>query len=1033
MQSGRSQQRAPGSFSPLPNSFSSSAAVAAAAASGRDREQDPKREGRPPSAGRPPSSSSASQQRNPPTPASSSSRPQIRRIDTSPNDEAAATSSNYFNLPPKVRSPQTPDVTSPSFPGFTAHPNGSASSLQSPQNFSRPNRDGLPSVRNASPLTLPTGRIGYHSRKHSQTQGLFDSTLPSTSSSNLAQITTMSHGNIPPAPASAGLSASQIAAQAAMQHQGLQAHQTHSRNRSQTVPFQGSADNHEPTKRQVSRSNGPTAISGGPLSPPVLSLTEASVPRDPAFHASHAAADARYHNGLLGNQAATTAANVVFPRSSPQTSPALASDEYRPTAFPPPLTIPEKPLKSEKSKVKLFSRPKKIDTKGEAGVKPLPSPSKIGSALASLQRGNYSTTSLAETQSLYSLNNSSAATIRPLDAPPDKESSDKKEKEKKHHFLSRSKHKLSAKDDYHLPLSSAASNSRPVDPNAPSSLYNFNVPPSPGPNTSSFGKSVSGLDLRHGGRALREKRKEEKQQLGMAHDNESVFTVTNPTASTTSEWAGPSSLGTNISLTQSNLNFFDPVDSSKYGLNSMTLDDAWPYLKAKLLAIFEGEDLRLPIEDFNRVVSMHIQYAVQRRSAHIIVEDVRELLSTGFLSLDYTLRKTPEDRLIPALAEMWVFTFTSVLPYMQAVFLPLDLEFSGSGPLMTADQARDFWNTVLPNAPAEPAYPAATSQVLDIRRLVLLAYRDTLILPRYDKLKMIFSRLSLEHLPSSLASLALASPPPPSDAILSTSLPREIEFQPLQQQQQQQAPRPGTAMSLDPSVASYNSTSSTLLNNSANNNNNNNDNNSNPSRSRAISNVSFGSGSEGTSSLLRPFTPAAIAIGGGRDRNNSGSNASLREQQRDQNVEMGGKQVTDMVGRMLQCLSVLASVQTAGLAPFEANSQSSSAAGAAAANAAAAAAAASASAGGDEGRNMVTELGRLLKLNWLGRGRTGRNRRGIVGGRIKREDSGVTGASSILSARSSHSGLSGLAIQHQQSSSQQQQPQVLREGVGAAG
>jgi hypothetical protein len=30
---------------------------------------------------------------------------------------------------------------------------------------------------------------------------------------------------------------------------------------------------------------------------------------------------------------------------------------------------------------------------------------------------------------------------------------------------------------------------------------------------------------------------------------------------------------------------------------------------------------------------------------------------------------------------------------------------------------------------------------------------------------------------------------------------------------------------------------------------------------------------------------------------------------------------------------------------------------------------------------MVEELNKLLKLNWLGRGRTGRNRRGMVGGR----------------------------------------------------
>jgi hypothetical protein len=32
-------------------------------------------------------------------------------------------------------------------------------------------------------------------------------------------------------------------------------------------------------------------------------------------------------------------------------------------------------------------------------------------------------------------------------------------------------------------------------------------------------------------------------------------------------------------------------------------DDAWPFLKAKLLIIFEGEDLRLPVEDFNRLVT----------------------------------------------------------------------------------------------------------------------------------------------------------------------------------------------------------------------------------------------------------------------------------------------------------------------------------------------------------------------------------------------------------------------------------------------
>ena len=48
---------------------------------------------------------------------------------------------------------------------------------------------------------------------------------------------------------------------------------------------------------------------------------------------------------------------------------------------------------------------------------------------------------------------------------------------------------------------------------------------------------------------------------------------------------------------------------------------------------------------------------------------------------------------------------------------------------------------------------------------------------------------------------------------------------------------------------------------------------------------------------------------------------------------------------------------------------------------------------GDEQAKME-ELNRALKLNWLGRGRTGRNRRGLVGGRVDRPERtvGTTGA-----------------------------------------
>lgn len=686
----------------------------------------------------------------------------------------------------------------------------------------------------------------------------------------------------------------------------------------------------------------------------------------------------------------------------------------------------------------------------------------ISSALASLQRANFSTTSLDSSagQSFYSLNNSSAATIRATDSGglglglpgngssvtlvagssggvPSFVEKEGKEKEKKHHFLSRQKHKLKDKDDFHLPLSSASSNSRPTDPNAPSSLYNFNLPPSsPGPNSTSF-KSKSGLDLRHGGRALRDKKKEEKaSSVGIGGGADADFTGpiggAGGAGSHQGDWVGPGSFGSGGFGAGAGLLHDSAIDAAKYVSSNLSYDDAWPYLKAKLQVIFEGEDLRIPIELLNRVVIMHIQYCIQRRSPNIILEDLRDLLTMGFSSLDRTLRKTPEDRLIPALVELWLFTFTSILPYMQAVFLPLDLEFAGTGTLLTPDQARDFWGGVsgsgVAAATSTSSAPSATivapvSAVLDVRRLVLASYRDTVILPRYDTLKPIFSRLSLEFLPQSLRAMQqqqlqqynqtkpipIQQRPGRSNSSLAAQAHSYGSFGSLgagggsgilQPQQQQQhyflstspgadstgtgggGGRPGTAMSLDPSMAgtSFNSSAMTLTNvTSGGGGSDSASVSASGNRSRTISNVSFGSGSEPqprpsfsgsvASNATSAATTAAGVGGSGLLNGSLGSLGSLREQ----NVE-DSKQVTEMVGRMLQCMSVLAGVGVAGDGHGSMASDGVSAIS------------------GDEGNRRVEELSRLLKLNWLGRGRTGRNRRGIVGGRVKR---GGTGGSDL--------------------------------------
>ena len=557
--------------------------------------------------------------------------------------------------------------------------------------------------------------------------------------------------------------------------------------------------------------------------------------------------------------AATSAANAAYP-GAPQLSPGLTSfSEF---------SVEKDGKQKSDRKLKLFSsRPKHIgipsykDAMGKE--RPLPSPGKVTSPPTLLSsKMNASSTSLAESistsagGSIYGMANSSTSTL----VPSDRQKAEDKEKHK-HHFLSRQKHKLKDKMDDHstLNLSSASSNSKPIDPMAPNTLYNF-APASPGLSQGAFSKSTTGFDLRHGGRALREKKREEKAAaMPDSRTDKPEWPFGPPSATNASILSAPSAQD----LGQANLQGF--------GVSNMTSEEAWDFLKAKLLIIFEGEELRTPVEDLNRLVSVHIQKCIQKRAPSIITEDLDDLLLTGFLSLDQTLKGVPDDKLVPYLVEMWLFVFGTVLPYIQAVFLPLDLEFKGHGSVMTANQAADFWGLELGKADPDSE--------LDIRRFVLLSYRDNVILPRHDTLKAIFSRLSLESINVGVDS-PLPMPSPRGEM------------------------RPGTSGSLDPGLSSYNSQGSTLLGDGA--------------RSRATSNTS--------APELPPFSPS---------------------QRRTQQLD--SSKVTEMIGRMLQCMSVLSSLRS-----------------------------------DDDAQEKMEDLTKALKLNWLGRGRTGRNRKGFVGARVPR-------------------------------------------------
>lgn len=794
-----------------------------------------------------------------------------------------STESGSVPPPPVLKRPpypQHPDGARPNTAGGGPLPSQSTSSIHSVPRLPYRSSVDVPS-RTQSPK-MPGAPLGHRARQHSQ--GFFEPSLPHASQSVL--------------------SASQIAAQAAMHNSPPAPPAANERKRS--YPGLAPINTTGHTQRQPSTDKTPQVSSGGPLP---------------------------YSNGTLGGNrlAAASAANAAFPSGrSPLPSPnSLGPQTMQP---PPPVPPLDKEPKSKSSKMKLFSKPKNISLSKEREGKVPPaasSPSKASLSSNLLRSGfaNASSTSLVDppsgASSLYSSVNASTSTLVPGTT----------DKDKRHHFLSRQKHKL--KDEpSQLALSSAHSNSQPTNPDKPQPLYSF-TPDSPGPN--SFSKSMSGFDLRHGGRALREKKKEEKAAAAAAKldlaptiSNTSLTASTDPHVTPGHQYdasmgppSGPPtgvfSYGTEATP-QTSVHAFSSI-GAQMGLPGLGPDDAWPLLKARLLNIFSGEDLRTPIEDFNMLVNVHIRRCIQRRSPLVLIEDVRELLRTGFTSLSQTLRGVPEDRLVTKLVDMWSNVYGTVMPFLQAVFLPLDLEFKGRGMIMSVREAQDFWGAMPESLKSDerPSSAGGTTRLptlgeeLDVRRLTLISFRDTIILPRHESFVNIFSRLSLD-------SINAASSPDPG----AQGGRRHARSDPATTG----AERPETAGSLSPNLSSFNSQGSTVLEAASSSSNGA---MSLAGRSRATSNTS--AGSFGTSLPHVNSPPGAPSPGPFPSAILSPVPAIADP-----------SKVTETVARMLQCLYVLSSCQT-----------------------------------GDVGQGVIDQLTGALKYNWLGRGRTGRDRRGFVG------------------------------------------------------
>ncbi|KAG5362647.1 Target of rapamycin complex 2 subunit bit61 [Yarrowia sp. B02] len=162
-------------------------------------------------------------------------------------------------------------------------------------------------------------------------------------------------------------------------------------------------------------------------------------------------------------------------------------------------------------------------------------------------------------------------------------------------------------------------------------------------------------------------------------------------------------------------------------------DDAWALLCSRVLPLFSGEGIRVPIEDLNKLVVMHTNLRIQEHvTAKSLLQEFKDLLKSGMYTLDSTMSRVPDDKLIAHLTTVWGHFFSDVLPYWEGVFLPLQQEFDGYGKSMKPEESEKFWGMLL-----------MSRDQLNIRLMTLCAFRDYIILPHSERLTRIISNFEL--------------------------------------------------------------------------------------------------------------------------------------------------------------------------------------------------------------------------------------------------------------------------------------------------
>ncbi|CBQ73150.1 conserved hypothetical protein [Sporisorium reilianum SRZ2] len=190
-----------------------------------------------------------------------------------------------------------------------------------------------------------------------------------------------------------------------------------------------------------------------------------------------------------------------------------------------------------------------------------------------------------------------------------------------------------------------------------------------------------------------------------------------------------------------------------------TSSDTWQMICIRVLPLFNGEALRTSIEELNEMVGLHVRKTLDRGQSHAIESltlNLMSLTSTGTLTLNSKLQGLEDTRLLLRLVEVWTFFLGQVLPYCEACFLPFHTDptlrslvaasssygVSGSSNVGSFSTSTHFTQSGAAAMLSGAANVNQDLQRIDVRKILLVVFRDQVLMPIYERLLYLFAHLT---------------------------------------------------------------------------------------------------------------------------------------------------------------------------------------------------------------------------------------------------------------------------------------------------